>query len=151
MQVLLLATDEQPKLPHLSAHIPGPMLPVANRPVITVPIEILARAGVKNILVSLCNRGSTIASYVGDGRRWGVKVEYIIQRQGWGTAGAIKWAGRLLNETVLVLPSDAIVDLDIDAALAAHRDTQSLATAVVHRSPRGLRPHPLHAGAEGLL
>src|SRR5262245_7602438 len=101
MQVLLLATDEQPKLRLLTDAIPTPLVPIANRPVMAVAVEILARAGYKNLLVSLCNNGGSIASYFGNGSRWGVQIEYLIQREGWGSAGALAWAGQLLTETVL--------------------------------------------------
>ena len=132
MHILLLATDEQPKLPLLTEALPTPLVPIVNRPVMAVAVEILARAGYKKLFVSLCNRGGSIASYFGNGSRWGVQIEYLIQREGWGSAGALAWAGKLLTETVLVLPADSIIDLDIDAALAFHRTHGGLATMILH-------------------
>jgi NDP-sugar pyrophosphorylase family protein len=132
MHILLLATDEQPKLRLLTEALPSPLVPIVNRPVMAVAVEILARAGYKDLFVSLCNRGGSIASYFGNGSRWGVQIEYLIQREGWGSAGALAWAGQLLTETVLVLPADSIIDLDIDAALAFHRAHGGLATMVLH-------------------
>src|SRR5215217_7439820 len=143
MHILLLATDEQPKLPLLTEALPTPLVPIVNRPVMAVAVEILARAGNKEMFVSLCNRGGSIASYFGNGSRWGVQIEYLIQREGWGSAGALAWAGNLLTETVLVLPADSIIDLDIDAALAFHRAHGGLATMIVHE-PAGRRAaHPV--------
>src|SRR5215211_1192607 len=132
MHVLLLATDEQPKLRHLTEALPTPLVPIVNRPVMAVAMEILARAGCKNLFVSLCNRGGSIASHFGNGSRWGVQIEYLTQREGWGSAGALAWASQLLTETVLVLPADSIIDLDIDSALAFHRAHGGLATMVLH-------------------
>jgi NDP-sugar pyrophosphorylase family protein len=138
MHVLLLATDEQPKLRLLTEALPTPLVPIVNRPVMAVAVEILARAGYKDLFVSLCNRGGSIASYFGNGSRWGVQIEYLIQREGWGSAGALAWAGQLLTETVLVLPADSIIDLDIDAALAFHRAHGGPATMILHE-PAGDR------------
>src|SRR5215213_5039475 len=147
MHILLLATDEQPKLRHLTEVLPTPMVPIVNRPVMAVAVEILARAGYKALLVSLCNRGGSIASYFGNGSRWGVQIEYLIQREGWGTAGALAWAGQLLTETVLVLPADSIIDLDIDAALAFHRAHGGLATMILHEPAGDRTAHPVYLDA----
>src|SRR3954452_16345840 len=143
MHILLLATDEQPKLALLADTLPTPLVPIVNRPVMAVAVEILARAGYKDLLVSLCNRGGSIASYFGDGSRWGVQIEYLTQREGWGSAGALAWASQLLTETVLVLPADSILDLDIDAALAFHRAHGGPATMIVHAPAGGRATHPV--------
>jgi NDP-sugar pyrophosphorylase family protein len=143
MHILLLATDEQPKLRLLTETLPTPLVPIVNRPVMAVAVEILARAGYKDLFVSLCNRGGSIAAYFGDGGRWGVQIEYLTQREGWGSAGALAWAGRLLTETVLVLPADSIIDLDIDTALAFHRAHGGPATMIVHEPAGNRATHPV--------
>lgn len=135
MQVILLATDEATRLYPLSDTIPTPLLPIVNRPLIAITSEMIARAGIRNVVLSLCHRGGSIASYCGSGKRWGLNFEYAIQRQGWGTAGALKWAAKLLHETFLVLPGDAVLDLDIEAALAYHRAHGGAATVIVQHAP----------------
>jgi NDP-sugar pyrophosphorylase family protein/lipopolysaccharide/colanic/teichoic acid biosynthesis glycosyltransferase len=142
MQVILLATDEQRSLPPLTDTLPAPMLPIVDRPVMATSVEILARAGYKQILVSLYERGGQIASYFGDGRRWGVEIRYITQREAWGSAGALRFAGGLIHETVLVLPGDALLDLDVEAALQFHRIHGGMATAILHPGPSH-DDHPL--------
>jgi NDP-sugar pyrophosphorylase family protein len=132
MQTIILATDEQRVLPPLTDAAPAPLLSVVDRPVMATTVEVLARAGQKRLLVSLCNRGGPIAAHFGSGSRWGVDIKYLTQREAWGSAGALKWAGRLLNETFLVLPGDAIIDLDIEAALAYHQSHGGVATVILH-------------------
>lgn len=148
MQIILLATAEEAKLPPLTNAVPGPLLPVANRPVMAATLEILARAGHRRLLVSLCQKSRPIVATFGNGRRYGVQIEYVIQRQPWGTAGALKWAARLLNEPFLVLPADMILDLDIAAALAFHQAHSGAATAIVH-PPTGRAAPLLRCDAAG--
>lgn len=135
MQVIILATDEQRKLPPLTDGLPAPMLPIVDRPVMATTVEIVARAGYKQILMSLYERGGQIAAYFGGGRRWGVDIQYVTQREAWGSGGALRWAGGLLGETFLALPGDAVYDLDIQAALDFHYAHGGLATAILH-APR---------------
>ena len=132
MQSIILATDEQPSKLLFAENTPAPLVPVLDRPVMATTVEILSRAGQKRVLVSLFNRGGPIAAYFGGGKRWGVDIEYLTQREGWGSAGALKWAARLLNETFLVLPGDSVIDLDIEAALDYHRTHGAPATAILH-------------------
>ena len=53
VQAILLATGETNKLRPLTETVPAPMLPVADRPVMLYAVELLARQGIKQILVSL--------------------------------------------------------------------------------------------------
>jgi NDP-sugar pyrophosphorylase family protein len=132
MQAILLATGESDKLRPLTDHIPAPMLPIANRPLMAYPLQLLARHGVQQVLVNLYHHGGSIESQFGAGRRWGVHLDYLPQREAWGTGGSVKWAGQLIEETFIVMPGDALVDVDIEAAIARHRAHQSSATVVVH-------------------
>ncbi len=149
MQIMLLATDEEKTLPPLTDSIPSPMLPIANRPVMALMVEILARSRHKELLVSLCHRGEAITSYFGSGGRWGVHLKYVIQRQPWGSAGALKWASGVLNDTIVLLPTTAMLDLDVEAALAFHRAHQGMVTLILHTPFDATLPHPVQIDADG--
>ena len=132
MLAILIATGETEKLRPLTEIIPSPMVPVVDKPVMAYVVELLARHGIKRIVVSLHHLANQIEAYFGNGQRWGVSLEYVLQKDPWGTAGALKWAEYLLSETFLVMPADAVIDVDVNAILAQHRARQSCATIVVH-------------------
>jgi NDP-sugar pyrophosphorylase family protein len=149
MQVILLATDEDTKLRPLTDTIPAPLMPIVNRPVIGIAMELLARSSIKEVTVSLAHRSGAVAAYLGDGGRWGVTVKYAIQRESLGDAGAIRWAADHLNETVLVLPADAVLDLDIEKAVDYHRTHGGPATLILHEPAGGITSHPVRVGGDG--
>lgn len=149
MHIFLLATAETNHLPVLHEAMPGPLLPILNQPVMARVIEIVARAGHRRLTVSLCHASGSIITYFGNGKRWGVDINYITQRQPWGTAGAVRWAVRLLHETTLLLPADAILDLDIAAALAFHQQQRGLATLLLHAPVDGYRASAVQLDAAG--
>jgi NDP-sugar pyrophosphorylase family protein len=151
MQVILLATDEATKLHPMTGAIPAPLVTIANRPLIDIALEILARAGLRQVTISLYHRSGAIAAYVGDGSRWGMTVTYASQREALGTAGAIRWGAGYRNEPVLVIPADAVLDLDIEAALAYHHAHGALATLVVHRAPASPPEHMVWLDEQGVL
>ena len=134
VQVILLATGETDKLHPLTKETPSPMLPVVDRPVMLYMVESLARQNIQHAFVSLYHLAGNVEAYFGQGQRWGITLEYLLQREAWGTAGALKWAEATLSQTVVVIPADAVIDLDIAALVAQHRAKQSKATVVVHQT-----------------
>lgn len=134
VKAILLATGETNKLHPLTETIPAPMVPVVNRPIMAYTVELLARQGIKNMVVSLYHLAGQIEGYFGDGRRWGVSLAYALQGQPLGSAGSLKWAQPLLPDTFVVLPADVMLDLDISAALAHHYAQEAVAT-VIERGP----------------
>jgi NDP-sugar pyrophosphorylase family protein len=151
MQAIILATNEERKLPPLTDTMPGPLIPVIDRPVMAMTVEILARSGQKRILISLYNQGGSIAAYFGSGKHWGVDLEYVAQREIWGSAGSLTWAGRLLDQTFLVMPGDALIDIDVAAALAFHQAHGGPATVILHSPVAGSRAPLCHLGPDAQL
>lgn len=140
MQIVLLATGEESKLRPLTEQITAPMLPVLNQPVIGYHLEAAARQGYRQILVTLFHLSDMVEHYCGDGKRWHTELTYVLQRQALGTAGSIKRAERLLTDTFLVLPADALLDLDLDAAFAFHQSHGGVATVILSSKPATATP-----------
>ena len=136
MQALLLATGETPKLKPLTDRIPSPMVPIVNRPVMVYNLELLGRMGFKRILISVHSLPDVIEQYFGDGQRWGVSLEYVLQRDALGSAGALRWAKLLLTDHFIVMPADQIADLDLSQAIDQHLTGRAIATAIVQTGSR---------------
>jgi mannose-1-phosphate guanylyltransferase/phosphomannomutase len=134
MQAIILATRELAKLQPLTSRLPAPLLPIANRPVMSYALELLARHGVKQIWVSLPYPASAIESYFGGGRRWGVSLHYGLQRDPAGSAGSLRLARHWLTGSFIVLPGDVLLDLNLSVAMASHRSRRSLATVITQPS-----------------
>jgi glucose-1-phosphate thymidylyltransferase len=66
------------------------LVPVANKPVLFYGIEAIAEAGVRDIGIVVGDTQAEIRAAVGDGSRWGVRVEYIEQDAPRGLAHAVK-------------------------------------------------------------
>src|SRR5581483_6671202 len=105
----------------------------------------------KDILVSLYRRGGSIASFFGEGSRWGVHIDYVTQRDALGSAGSVRWAAQLLKETVLVLPADIVLDLDVETALSAHRASGAPITLILAPPVGGHLARPISVGDDGVI
>lgn len=131
MHTLILATDERPRLALVGTELARPLLPIVDQAVMAYCLEQFARAGQKQLHVALFQDGGAIASRFSDGRYWGLELTYVMQRQAWGDAGSLKWAASIFEETVLLMPSDRLLTLDFDAALAAHQQAKAALTRVI--------------------
>ena len=147
MKAILIATGENDQLQPLTAHMPSPMAPVANRPAMEYAVDMLIQAGVKHIVFCLYRFAGEIEAHFGDGLRWGVDFDYVLQREAWGSAGALKWAAEALpggiTETCVVLPADALIMLDLQRSLEFHQAHGGIATVITHASPANGRTDPI--------
>ena len=134
MQAVIIATADNEKLWPLTESTPSPLLSIGNRPVMEIVLEQLARSGFKKIVICLHRMAGNIELYFGNGSRWGVSLEYVLTREAWGSAGALGWAKSLITEPFIVMPADAILDLDINAALQHHHQNQYSATVILHKN-----------------
>lgn len=104
MQVLLIATDNLPQLCPVTHSTPASLIPIVSRPVMALAVELLARAGLKQIMVCHAPGNQEIAGYFGNGQRWGVRISYVPLND---QEHILPFAAARLTDTTLVLPAAA--------------------------------------------
>ncbi len=128
MQALILAGGKGTRLRPLTVYTPKPIVPVMNRPFLLYQIEILAKAGVTDIVLSLSYQPNKIEDLLGDGSDHGVRLTYVTEPSPMGTGGAYRFAASHLTETTVVLNGDILTDLDISSLIEFHQQNASKAT-----------------------
>ncbi|NLM46472.1 MAG: NTP transferase domain-containing protein [Firmicutes bacterium] len=131
MKAIIMAGGEGSRLRPLTCDRPKPMVPLMNRPLMEHIVALLKRYGLKNIGVTLQYLPEQIRDYFGDGRDFGVTMQYFVEDSPLGTAGSVKNAGAFLDETFLVISGDALTDFDLQKAIAFHRQKGGVATLVL--------------------
>ncbi|GAB2890596.1 NDP-sugar synthase [Uliginosibacterium flavum] len=141
-KAMILAAGQGTRVRPLTKDIPKPMIPILGKPVLEYIIEHLARHGVKEIMINVAFMHRKIEEYFGDGHRWGVEIGYSyegayehgdILPKPIGSAGGMKHIqdnSGFFDQTTLVLCGDAIIDLDIGAALHEHKHKGAIASVV---------------------
>ena len=80
------------------------LVPVGNRPILFYVLDNLRDAGVEDVgIVISPETGDAVRDAVGDGMRWGMRVEFILQEKPLGLAHAVKIARAYLGEDSFVM------------------------------------------------
>ena len=126
-----MAGGEGTRLRPITCTMPKPMVPLLNKPVIDYCIELLKRHGIEDITATLHYLPKVITDHCGNGEKYGVKLSYSIETKPMGTAGSVREALGDSLERTIVISGDAMTDLDITAAVRAHKLSEAKATIVL--------------------
>jgi mannose-1-phosphate guanylyltransferase len=131
MQALILAGGKGTRLRPLTMHTPKPIVPIANRPFLLYQIELLKRADVRDVILSLSYQPQKIEDRLGDGTDYDVRISYTVEATPLGTAGAYRNAQGFIKETTVVFNGDVLTDIDLNDVIRTHRERQATATIVL--------------------
>ena len=111
MKAMILAAGLGERMRPLTDHTPKPLLRIAGMPLLEHHIRRLAAAGVNELVINVSHLAEQIIAYCGDGRAWGVSIEYSQEQAPLETAGGIIQALPLLGtEPFLVVNGDVWID-----------------------------------------
>jgi UDP-N-acetylglucosamine diphosphorylase/glucosamine-1-phosphate N-acetyltransferase len=108
-QAVILAGGEGRRLRPFTVNKPKAMIYVAGKPIIRYVLESLASVGIRNIVLVVGYKREQVFDYVGDGRQFGVELEYITQSKQLGTGHALAQAREVTADEFLVLPGDKLI------------------------------------------
>ena len=132
---MILAAGYGERLWPLTADRGKPAVPVLGKPLVGYVAEYLAKHGIKDVIVNLHHRPDSVRAALGDGREFGVDLQYVHEPEILGTSGGLDNARDLLDgDTFTVVNGKLITDIDLSAALETHRRTKALATLVLRRN-----------------
>lgn len=120
MKAVLLAGGKGTRLYPYTVSIPKPLVPIGERPIIEIMLRQLCHYGIRDIILSIGHLGEIVHAFLGNGKKFGVNVEYFREETPLGTAGPLRAMKEQLTEDFLMMNGDVLTDLDYRAFLAAH-------------------------------
>jgi NDP-sugar pyrophosphorylase family protein len=135
MEALLLAGGKGERLGAIAQGRPKPLVPVAGRPLAAHAVSWLAAARVKRVIVA-CAAGAE-SSFESELGGLGPEIVAVGEPEPLGRGGGLRLAAsaRVENGPVVALNGDEIVDVNLEALLALHRERGAAATIVVAPMP----------------
>ena len=118
--------------------IPKPMVPVDGKPLLEYQVEKLKEYGIKKIIMIVGHLGEKIMDHFKDGKDFGVDIDYIVEKEPLGTAGAFYYLKDKTDaKDFLLIFGDVFFDIDFDRMEDFHFKNAALTTLLAH--PNG---HP---------
>ena len=110
---------------------PKPLLPIAGRPMLEHIIDRAKLEGFSHFVLAINYLGHMIESHFGDGRQWGVSVDYLREESALGTAGALSLLNNVSDTPFVVTNGDVITDIRYGELLDFHSRQSAEATMAV--------------------
>lgn len=133
---MILAAGLGTRLRPMTNEIPKALVHVGGRPIIEYNLELLKKAGIKDVMINLHYLGEKIRIHFGNGSRFGLRVHYSFETEILGTGGGIKRVEDFFEDKPFVVVNcDTISDIklldvfefcsthDFDATLVVRKKT----------------------------
>jgi NDP-sugar pyrophosphorylase family protein len=115
--VAILAGGLATRLRPLTEHVPKLLVEVAGEPFFSHQLRLLRRAGLSRVVLCVGHLGEKIVEQYGDGRSWGMQIDYSFDGPKLlGTGGALIRALPLLGDAFYVLYGDSYLPIDYSEA-----------------------------------
>lgn len=149
MYTVIMAGGKGTRISSVANDIPKPMIRIDGVPVLEREIKCLKEQGFQDIIITVGHLGNIIVDYFGDGsgispitgESFGVSIDYFVETEPLGNAGALFQLKDKLTEDFLLLNADAIFDIDFNRFVAFHKKKGGLVTLFTHPNS-----HPYDSG-----
>ena len=131
MKAMILAAGKGTRVRPITYTIPKPLIPILQKPVMEFLLELLRQHGFDEIMVNVSHLAHEIEGYFRDGQRFGVDIGYSFEGsivdgelvgEAVGSAGGLRKIqdfNAFFDDTFIVMCGDALIDLDLTAAVKA--------------------------------
>lgn len=130
-KVVLMVGGLGTRLHPLTKDTPKPMLKVGDKPILHTIVECFASYGFVNIVMCVNYKADAIQNYFGNGENFGVKIEYVLEQERMGTAGALSLLTTRPGEAFFVMNGDLLTNVNFESLLDFHQTHQAAATMCV--------------------
>jgi mannose-1-phosphate guanylyltransferase len=128
VKAVILAGGLGTRLQPYTTFLPKPMLPLGEKPILEHLIEWSKKNGVKSIVLCVSYLRRSIEDYFGDGKNFGVSIEYAISNKPLATAGQLKTAEKFIDDTFVCMYGDSIYGFNLRNMIKQHKQKKPFVT-----------------------
>ena len=131
--MIIMAGGKGTRLYPYTENCPKPMLDISGKPLLEHIIAKAAKEGFQDFIISLYHLGHMITEYFGDGRRFGVNINYLEEEAPLGTAGSLSLLSNVPQDPVVVTNGDVLTDVRYKEIVDYHSRHEAAATMAVQK------------------
>jgi NDP-sugar pyrophosphorylase family protein len=126
LKAIILAGGRGKRLRPITDYVPKPLIPIKNIPIIEWQIKYLKKFGISEVIICSGYKTEMIENYLSN-KKLGIKIKFSIETTPLGTGGAIKKAGKKINEkSFIVINGDVITNMDLKKLLKKENSIASI-------------------------
>lgn len=149
MKTVIMAGGKGTRISSIASDIPKPMIKIDGKPVLERELECLRNQCFIDVILTVGHLGKVICDYFGDGKKFGINIDYYFEQEPLGNAGALFKIKDKLKEDFLLLNGDAIFDIDFNRFVEYHKKCGGLATLFTHPNGHPYDSSLIIAAADG--
>ena len=132
VHAVVMAGGRGMRLRPLTTNMPKPMLPIGDRPLMEHIVDQLRGAGIGHVTVTTHFLPERIKEHFGDGENFGVRMDYLSEKEPLGTAGPLAQIPQP-EKPLLVMNGDILTRVNLRAMLEYHREHNAELTVGVRQ------------------
>jgi NDP-sugar pyrophosphorylase family protein len=134
MKAVILAGGLGTRLAPYTTVFPKPMLPIGEKPILSIIIQQLVYYGFKEIIISVGYLAELLQAYFATYNNIpkGVKISFVREKKPLGTAGSLSLIPKP-SEPILVMNGDTLTALDYRELMNFHKEKGALITIATHK------------------
>lgn len=132
MKTVIMAGGRGSRISAVWPDIPKPMIQIGGMPVLEHQIRQLRDQGYREFILTVSYKKEKIMEYFGDGKALGVSIEYFVEEEPLGSAGALFSIRDRLTEDFLLLNGDILFAVDVRRFQSYHERKGGLVTLFTH-------------------
>lgn len=130
-KIIIMAGGRGMRLRPLTKNTPKPMLKVGKKPILQILIEKFKESGFEDFIICVNYKSKIIINYFGNGKKFGVNIQYIREKKRMGTVGALNLLKKKPTQPFFVVNGDLLTNLDFNKMLDFHNKHNSKATMCI--------------------
>jgi NDP-sugar pyrophosphorylase family protein len=123
-QAIILVGGKGIRLKPYTLVLPKPLMPIGDYPILEIIIMQLKKMKFNHIILAVGYKASLIKSYFGNGKRYGLKIDYINEKKPLGTIGPLNLVKKL-QKNFIILNGDTLTNLNFKKFMDSHIKNKS--------------------------
>ena len=139
MQAIIMAGGQGTRLRPYTNILPKPLLPIGNKSILDINIKQLAKSGIDNVIIAVGYLGEIIETVIGNGDKYGIKINYSYEDKPLGTVGGLALMKNLLEDQFIVMNGDILHTLDFEILFNDHINSKRHVTITTYTQKHTVR------------
>ena len=132
MKAVIFAAGEGVRLQPITSTRPKHLIKVGGKPILEHCLNAVKTSGIEEALVVIHYMGDAIRQYLGDGKRFGLKIEYVEQEAMLGTGNAVSLVEPNMKDDFLLVYGDLLFSAEVvRKVIDLHKKEKPAATMAV--------------------